>query len=95
MFLQFNYDITLARSTFNNSLLLATPTDQVTLVKMYDHDDQREVWVIVFIVGLLAVGLYLCCGDCCPGIYEKYVADKERKEIELQLYKKRTELDNF
>lgn len=95
MFLQFNYDIRLAKSTSNNSLLLATQTDQLTLVKMYDHDEQQYVWLIVFSVILLAVALYLCCGDCCPGIYEKYVAEKERKEIELQLYKKRTELDNF
>lgn len=53
------------------------------------------MWVVVVILGLLAVGLYLCCGDCCPGLYEKYVAERERKEIELELYKKRTELDNF
>lgn len=37
--------------------------------------------MIVIIAGLLAVGLYVCCGDCCPGVIEKYVAERDRKEI--------------
>lgn len=97
LFLQLNSEIKAMTSTLYNQLVLLSANGQITTIVMSDTEDEESIglWILLLIVVLLIAALYICCGDFWPGVVENWRKQKEQKEIELELYRQRTELDNF
>nr|BAJ98535.1 predicted protein [Hordeum vulgare subsp. vulgare] len=56
---------------------------QISSLEMKEGDDGVGVYLFAAMLLLLAAALYLCCGDCCPGVIDKWRLRRERQEIEL------------